>query len=1133
MKTILLLVLLTGISYSSYCQLVSIDFYKISLGEVFNELSDQTGYHILWANRQEGGSDKITVHLTNTSLTKALDFILRGTGLEYYLEDRTIVIRKQPKPNPSNPLFPPIYGLITDSLGYPLAGASVSLKDGSHTRHAITDAAGHFTFPATATYGELHISHLSYSPKIVQATGGQQNIILTAHTASLNEVEIVSTGYQQLSREQTTGSFTVITTQQFNASVSTNVLDRLANISNGAVHMQDRLNTIASGQLIIRGLSTFSLGIQKPLIILDHFEYHGDPNNLSPADVHDVTLLKDAAAGAVWGAKAANGVIVINTRKGVFNQPATFEAQANVSIFAKPDLFKLPAIAPADLVDLETALFKHGYRFKDTVSSNHLPFSPVYEVLFSQRRGQISPAAAASQLKAISQHDVRQDFTTYSYRPGFNQQYALTGQGGTASIAWAFTGAYDQNRDELHAGYKRLHGRLSHQYQAGKKLTVETDFYYTHSQATTGRPAYGSITTVTGDIPIYSLLASASGSALPLATYYRSGYLDTVGGGKLLDWRYYPLDDYRQQHDVTKLQDVNASIGFAYQAVPDLRFIVRYRIESQHTENNHLYGAQSYLVRDLVNTYAQLDRAVDTVFFPVPPGAILDTYDQQLTAHNLRTQAQYDRYWRNHSLSALFGAEGSELRNHQQNARAYGYDPDLLTVAQPDFAHSYPLFTGGSSKIPNIAGYEQTNIRFLSIYGNAAYQYAHRYTLSGSIRRDASNIFGVHTNKKGKPLWSLGVAWELSQWEVTKKAGLRLRLTHGHQGNIDPQNVALTTIRYAVNNALTNTPIARIQHFANPDLSWEDVAMTNLGLDVHSQNKRINASIEYYRKTMTDLYGVSPIDATLGLGQNTVLRNVGGMKGSGVDIQLTTLNLMKPITWATTFIINSYQDRVTRLNIPTTSGSIPAGGGILNTVGYPQFGYFAYRWAGLDPQTGDPQGYLNGAVSKNYGAILSKNTVNDLVYIGPLQARYFGSLHNQVTWRHLTFTVLLSYKFGYYFRRPSIRYNDLAGQLRGHADYGKRWQKPGDERHTQIPSMVYPFYTARDDFYSYSTVLAEKGDHIRVEYLMLHYALKQFKFFIELNQPGLLWTANKAGLDPDYATLAPVQSLSIGSIFHL
>jgi hypothetical protein len=247
------------------------------------------------------------------------------------------------------------------------------------------------------------------------------------------------------------------------------------------------------------------------------------------------------------------------------------------------------------------------------------------------------------------------------------------------------------------------------------------------------------------------------------------------------------------------------------------------------------------------------------------------------------------------------------------------------------------------------------------------------------------------------------------------------------------------------------------------------------------------------------------------------------------------------VRWSSVLLFSYVQDRVTVYKEKIGPVSTYFVANVINPfVGRPLYALYALEWKGLDPQTGDPQGVLGGKVSKDYGSILNSGNLNDMVYMGPSTPRAFGGWRNSLVWHQWGLSWNIVYKLGYVFRRNSIFYSQVYnGTSAGHSDYERRWQNPGDEKLTNVPSMIYPFDRTRDGFYQNSTVLVEKGDHIRLQDLQLSYELTRpayprlpvsmVRFYLYANNLGILWKANHAGIDPDYVTGMPnPRTLAIG-----
>ncbi|HQS06092.1 MAG TPA: TonB-dependent receptor, partial [Daejeonella sp.] len=373
---------------------------------------------------------------------------------------------------------------------------------------------------------------------------------------------------------------------------------------------------------------------------------------------------------------------------------------------------------------------------------------------------------------------------------------------------------------------------------------------------------------------------------------------------------------------------------------------------------------------------------------------------------------------------------------------------------------------------------------------------------------------------------------------------LRLKATYGYNGNIDKTVTAYTTANFTRNNQ-NGLPAANINNPPNPNLRWEKTGILNLGIEFGSKNGRLNGNLEYYSKKGIDLIGQSPLDPTSG--QSSFRGNVANMKGSGVDLELHSINLDRKLRWESNLLFSYSRDEVTSYAISPTFASYMADASLTGsqssfspTPGKPLFGIYSKQWAGLDPATGNPMGYVQGVPSMNYSLLNSSSgqTVDSLVFHGRALPPVYGALRNSFSMKGFTISANITYRFGYYFKRRSIEYSNLFTTGRSHSDYALRWQKAGDEAFTSVPAFPADNNSARDNFYRNAEILVEKGDNIRLQDINLSYDLtnkqwtklpfEKLSLFIYLNNGGLLWTANKQGIDPDYPDMKLSRSIAFG-----
>lgn len=1030
-------------------------------------------------------------------------------------------------------------------------GAAVStLRARTQT---LTDAAGRFALPATPP-DTLRVSSVGYATVTIVPHAGDTGltIALPPIAGQLQEVT-VNTGYQRLPKERATGSFDVVGTALLNRRVSTGVLDRIENLTPGVLF--DR-NAGAPDALLIRGRSTLYANAA-PLVVVDNFPYDGDISHINPNDVESVTVLKDAAAASIWGARAGNGVIVITTKRGRTAKPRV-QLNSNVTLVEKPDLYNVSTISSTDYTELERWLFAQGYYANDeyynSINYGHPPFTPVVDLLIAERDGAISTGEAEARIAAYGGRNIKDDIGKYLYRTAVNGQHSLNVSGSSDKLNYYASAGWDRNTNSLGgSGYSRLSLRSQTTYTISPRLQVNAGLSYTGSVTQSGSNAGYALSSGAGKgIYPYARLKDEEGKPVAIVRDYATAYTDTAGGGRLRDWTYNPIRDVNEEAHRADQKDLVATAGLHLTLTPDLSADLRYQYETIGSANHNEYKAGSYYARNLENDYTQIDYGTGAISYPVPLGGILDATDGTTTSHQGRVQVNYSHLFaRRHQLSAIGGYEIRSLGTVANTYRIYGYDPQKSTVAPlVDYRAQYPLLSNAfqMAPVPNSSGIQQTSDRFLSYYGNAAYTYANRYTVSASARHDAANLFGVAANQRGTPLWSAGAAWNVAN-EPFYRLGwlpmLKLRATYGYNGNISRVATAATTLTYSL-TATTTAQAARVKSPPNENLQWEQVRMLNAGLDFALKHNALRGSIEYYHKRADHLLGQAPIDPTLGVslsylgGPSYYYGNVADMAGSGMDMQLTSLNLSGRVAWTTDWIASYAKTKVTGYDLPVGYGINYLNTGDINPVkGKPLFALYSYAWGGLNPQTGAARGVVGGKESEDYATILSSTPLDSMVYNGPAQPTVFGSVRNTVVWRGLSLSFNISYKLGYYFRRTSVNYYSLYGSWTGSGDYAKRWQQPGDEAHTDVPARLYPADGQGDGFYQYASVLVERGDHVRLEDITLSYDLDRGKLprlpvshlrvYAYAGNIGVLWTANQEHIDPYYNNLPKVgKSFSLG-----
>jgi hypothetical protein len=758
----------------------------------------------------------------------------------------------------------------------------------------------------------------------------------------------------------------------------------------------------------------------------------------------------------------------------------------------------------------------------------------VVELLDKRRNGKISAADFDSQVDAFRGRDLRRDLDRYAYRPSVATRYNINISGGNNLFNYSFAGGYIRSLNNVQNTKPddQFTLRSTAGFRPVENLEINTSINYSRDT----RRSVGF--SLANPIQPYAQLADAEGHPLPIVNGKRLAYLDTAGGGQLLDGRFFPLNEpgLADRMDITRSLLLNISVSYKF--TKWLSGAISYQYGNEVSTSNDYNSIQTYFTRSLINQYTNLSEADPALRNPIPLGGILDVSNNELNNQNARAQLNFNKnFGSNHQVSAMAASDISETWSGDGGTnRFYGYNKELGSYSRTiDYTTEFNIYggTSGKQKIPNgSVQFPKGNRRFVSFLGNASYTYKGRYSLYASARKDGSNMFGVNTNRKWKPLWSTAASWDISKesfYRVGKwMPSLRLRVSFGYTGN--PGNVTgLPTISYSSLPALyTNLVYAQINDAPNPDLRWEKVRTINAGLDFSFFKNKLSGNIDIWQKKSTDVIASVPVIPSTGIG--LFVTNFANLQGKGFELRLNSRNIDGAFQWTSSFGLSYAKTIVTKLYDNHYGAADFLNYSLNASEGMMVNGIASFRWAGLDPLTGDPRGYYDKQVSTNYNAIRN-DLLSNQVFHGSATPLYSGFLGNSFSWRGFSLSANITYRLNFYFRKPTINYNDMINSGQGSADYGLRWQKPGDEKFTNVPSFVYSNNSTsmaeRDFFFQYAEINVLRGDNIRLQDIRLQYnwnnksqgkrAVKGFSVFVYPNNLNIiLWKKNKSGFDPDF-----------------
>ena len=671
-----------------------------------------------------------------------------------------------------------ISGIVVDENGDPLPAAhirQVSQTKGEELAAVITDMNGHFRLTLLRTAKEIEISYLGYESKKVRLTSANSYRIVLEPASELLD-EVVVTGYQTISRERATGSFAKVDSKKLET-------QRLSSVSS---LMEGRIAGYSDGK--IRGVTSMN-GLTTPLYVIDGFpvektisdglgNWVENVPDLNIEDIENITVLKDAAATSIYGARAANGVVVITTKKAGKNQ---LNVSFSATLTVRPYNFYTGHLAgTADMIEMEKEWAAMNPNLQGEGASqyaqNLLDNASMYsclgvQAILKHHTGAISEAQMEQTLHELASQGFRyyDDVKKYGKRNPFSQQYNLNIGRGTEKNTFNASLSYRNNREEDKYTDSESFGlNLQNTTRLTSWLSLDLGTYLNYGDGTT--QSYNLTSPGYNYVP-YSSLLNGDGSYYTntAADRYSKSQQEIISSYGLYSMDITPLDELGRNLSKSKNFSNRTFARLNFKFTDWLRYTASFQYEVGEYKTSQLQDKESYAVRNKVNTFATDASGSGQATYNLPYGNIYTTGTNSIRAYNFRQQLDFNKtFAEKHDVTALFGMEVRENKTEYNNRKYYNYDPALLTYDLIDERVLSNTYTGvlgnyvsfNKNDISNI--YELVN-RFVSFYGNAAYTYDGKYMVTGSIRWDRTNLFATGSKYQKKPIWSVGAGWNLDK----------------------------------------------------------------------------------------------------------------------------------------------------------------------------------------------------------------------------------------------------------------------------------------------------------------------------------------------------------------------------------
>ena len=1010
-----------------------------------------------------------------------------------------------------------ITGSVKDHAGAGIVGATI-LVEGT-TKGTTSGADGSFSIKA-APDNVLVVSFMGYQSHTIKVgTQTRIDVVLKENTQAIDDVIVVAFGTAK--KEAFTGSATVIKSDDIAKSQQSNVAQALAGKVAGVQLTNTSGQPGESPKIRIRGFSSLNAG-NDPLWIVDGMPYSGDLNNLNPSDIESMTVLKDAASNSLYGARGANGVVMITTKKAKSQEAhVTIDAKWGVNSRAVQDYAYITN--PAQFYELHYSALKNYYVNSGmSIGEAHLRANTnltanandgglgymVYTVPSGQEfigiNGKVNPAATLGRRLVYEgkEYYIRpDDWTDAAFRSSLRQEYnaSISGQTGNASIYGSF-GYLNNEGIAYNSDMDRYTARLRVDYQAKKWLKFGANANYTHFR-------YNQIDdsgagNSSGNVFAYT---TAVGPIYPL--YIRDGEGNVM-----------------YNEDGIKLYDYGNgdNAGMERSLFPNSNALSDSRLNKQEAEGNAFNGT-GYIdvtfLKDFKFTFnagVSLDETRSTSVtnpwfgqFASEKGMVSKGHQRNFDL-NLQQILNYTKQIGHHNLNVMLGHESYQNRIYLLSASK----SNMLTQDNDELAGAIIDKQGAGSyrREYNNEGY----------FARVMYDYAGKYFASASYRRDASSRF--HPDHRWGNFWSLGTSWRIDRESFMAStanwlSALTLKMSYGAQGNDNLGTYYASKGLYTIVSNLGENALVS-DRMATPNLKWETNLNFNVGVDFSLFNNRFSGSFDFFTRRSKDLLYSRPIAPSLGYG--SIDENVGALKNTGIEMVLNgTIINQNGWVWKLGMNLTHYKNKVTDLPLK----DMPRSGVNKLQVGRSVYDFYMIEWAGVDPENGDPLWYKN-EVDANKNPTGKRVTTNDYssadyYYVNKSSLpKVYGGFNTSLSWKGFDLSAIFAYSIGGYIYNRDITMILHNGSLEGRdwsTEILKRWTP--DNRYTDVPALS----TTSNNWNSASTRFLQNNSYMRLKNLTLSYNLpKQWISKLSLSsvqvyvQGDNLFTIHRnQGLDPE------------------
>lgn len=1058
---------------------VTIDFKNESFASAVRFLENTYGYDFTYRTEDVTSIPAITLSMRGATIEAVMRRILQNSGLTFRIDGRSVIISKAQTVNAYR-------GRVLNADGNPLVGATVFVK--GTTTGTMTDADGNFLIPRlTGSDHTFIFSYVGYKTVERRITNTDFITVQLEEDAAAIE-DIIVTGYQEILPTQFVGSSTVLKNEDLIGAADHTIMNRLAGEVPGMVLVTESGESHATPKIRIRGISTIN-GAKAPLWVLDGMILE-DPVNLdysdlnspdaeyligtaiagiNPQDIETITVLKDAAATSVYGIRAANGVIVVTTKKG---RPGNAQVSysGSVTFKARQSYRSLNLMNASERIDLSRDIIADG------VTYEYSPRDVGYEGLYYRYLSkELSYGEFEEQVQRMA--DRNTDWYDLLFRDTFSTNHTVSLSGGNSNTTYYGSLGYSNNPDpgrkskaERYSANIRLRSNVARNllvdFKLNSSLSKNTGY---HSATNPNSWAYNTSRT----IPAYN----DDGS------YYFYEQANTWGStGPYRTISY--LNELEQTGADSETIATNAQLELQWRISDLFRYTFSGSVQNTRAHSRNWATEESYqaAVKRGYPLGTVTPGSEEEMESALPYGGMLNNTESNNTAYRMINQLDFNiTVADDHNIGAWVASEISSQVSKGLASTIYGWTPDGQQVMPYVTGSNYSKYESNGVLSPSITDYTFNTVSWI---GNLNYNYRDLWTAFFSVRMDGSSAFGENPDYRFLPIWSAGMRWNISNERLMQNVDwideLALRASYGVQGNVDKSTSPDLVIRRAKLNSDRGWYGSNVAFYPNKDLRWEKTVSVNAGLDFIFLRGRLSGAFDFYHKSGSDLILERNISAVngmemvnkgatayylLALSSPTYKINGGKMNNTGVELGLNAhivKNRNFDFTMQLTYGYN--KNKIVKATGHDEAVVQYMLNGNAHIEGRPLGEIYSFALAGLGHENGYPYYYDKQGNSQWYSEEDGRYynyyfiTESDAMFnsSGVIYPTSQGKIGLGFRWKNLSLNMNFLYTLGAVARLPAY-YGDYDKVFDPTAnltkDFNKRWRQPGDEAHTNLPAL--------------------------------------------------------------------------------